>query len=357
MKTSIAEFLSLPYWSRIWIIQEVMLPSKVMIYSGSEEVDLRSFAFVLVRLVCGWPLESKEEEAERCRNLPGFWFMRQKSSNRHLDLELPSLVRNFSNSSCNNKLDRVYAMLSLVKNGHELTIDYDATPETVLRRTMLSCMNKLPPGDWLIAGAILIEALEIWPSDFGEARSPTSNRCLRGKRERLDNSQIAIKCDHSMRISVPVLGEATICIRDSSTEVANWESAICIYLAISNAGDTHIFEYAIGNDASGFGVKYARAHEYVEGHSQNYEETLCHLNETLYFRLDSPSEQVYYLDYSCYKMVFPHYAAYPTTKSLIKWTSPRPKLVKETSTISTNDHSETRQYDSRRLMPANRKFR
>jgi hypothetical protein len=197
MEATIVEFLSLPYWSRIWIIQEVMLPSKAVIL-----VDLRSFAFIIVELR-GRLLVHREWR--RFTTLPGYWFMFEKYDTRPLDIELPFLVRNFSSSRCNNIFDRVYAMLSLVKNGHQFTVNYDAAPETVLRRTMLFCMDetckgKLSLDELLEVGAMLITTLKVWPYNFSVARSPTSNRCLPGKREKLENSELSIKYDSSTTI-------------------------------------------------------------------------------------------------------------------------------------------------------------
>jgi hypothetical protein len=121
---------------------------------------------------------------------------------------------------------------------------------------------------------------------------------------------------------------------------------ICVYLVVSDAGDTHIFEYVIEKDISGFGVEYAPAHEYIEGHSQIYEEII----QPFPHLFNPTGDKVYYLDYPQYQMDDTH----SSRTSLLKWTSPRLKLLNESSTISIDDHSGTRHHGSRGMLPATR---
>lgn len=48
--------------------------------------------------------------------------------------DLPTLVRRFSRRGCFNKLDRVYALLSLAENGDKFRVDYDAEIEIAWTR-------------------------------------------------------------------------------------------------------------------------------------------------------------------------------------------------------------------------------
>jgi len=161
--TGMVQFLSLLYWSRIWIVQEMMLPPETTIFSGMCEVTLRLFAFVMVKLFMIGEL------TDTIHYLPDWRFMWSQFTLYWTDFDITretpllSLIRSFAHSGCFNKIDRVYALLSLAQNGHEFAIDYDVDLETLFRRTMSFSMDNKSLDDFLLAGATLIEALEIRP--------------------------------------------------------------------------------------------------------------------------------------------------------------------------------------------------
>jgi hypothetical protein len=73
LRTNIIRVLSVPYWSRIWIVQEVMLPGEASILVGMKEINLMAFAYVLVGLIthpCDEDWLNRIEDA--VENLHGF---------------------------------------------------------------------------------------------------------------------------------------------------------------------------------------------------------------------------------------------------------------------------------------------
>jgi len=141
-----------------------MLSPNKTIFSGMSEVALTLFASVVVCLC-----HDREEQQDVVDSLPGYQFMWSQFTIYYTDFDdtlerpLSSLIRAFAHSGCFDKLDRVYALLSLAQNGHEFIVDYGIDLETLLRRTMLFCMDNRSLDDLLLLGATLIEALEFRP--------------------------------------------------------------------------------------------------------------------------------------------------------------------------------------------------
>jgi hypothetical protein len=353
--TDIVQYLSLPYWTRIWIVQELMLPPEKTMFSEMGEIKLTLFANAMVNLV----IEHVETELQDViMSLPGYQFMWSQYTlsfnnfDRTLETPLLSLMRTFAHSGCFNKLDRVYALLSLAQNGHEFPIDYDVDLETLFRRTMLFVMNNRPLDDFLLAGATFIEALELRPirtpstmpeiGDASHSSEPTSSM------EKMRDSCLLIHYDRSISVASPVWGEAFLDIADDSGHLRSRYATPCLYLAIYDAGDVHIFEYTVEEDDSGVYVKYARAHEYVRGKPQICKEPLDISKNESYLWVDLPSEKVHY-----YKDPAGTRNNSYILPNLIEWTTPQLKL-EELPTVSFDDHSATAELRPRRLKPAKR---
>jgi len=348
----IVQCLSLPYWSRIWIIQEVMLPSKKQIFSGIGEVMLTLLAYVVDYFVTFDLFDTD------IWSLPGFRLIRSQRTFHYGGLDdmpettLLPLIRAFGYSGCSNKLDRVYALLSLAQNGHQFTIDYNVDSETLFRRTMLFFMDNRPLDDFLLAGAALIETLEIRPirtpatipniRDAIQSAKPTSSM------DKTGGPCLLIHYDRAISVASPVWGEALLDTADNSGHLLSRDATPCLYLAIYDAGDIHIFEYAVEEDKSGVSVKYARAHEYIRGKPQIYNEPLNISDDESYLWVDLPSEKVHY--YRLPSGTQRHPRVLP---DLIEWTAPQLKL-KELPTVSFDDHSATAELQPRRLKPAKR---
>jgi hypothetical protein len=132
---------------------------------------------------------------------------------------LSSLVRRFLRSGCVNKLDHVYALLSLAQNGHEFHIDYNIDIETLFRRTMIFCMENKSLDELLLDGAALIEALELRPfqppptlPNIGEAVSSEGESAIINP----GGPHLLVKYDPSMLVASPVWGEALLHTADAS---------------------------------------------------------------------------------------------------------------------------------------------
>lgn len=353
--TDIIQFLSLPYWSRIWIVQEVVLSPRKVLFLGTGEVQLRLFSQVLPALAedCA----GSYQQPEGIMSLPGelFTWPEYATPNtvhpQHGQL-LSWLVRGFAHSGCFDKRDHVYALLSLAQNGHKFTIDYDINAETLLQRTLSFCMDNIPLDELLLIGATLIRVLEIRPvrapSTMPKTRDVSHSSIPISSIERSRDSCLVINLEHSMPVSSPVWGEAVLDIADDSGHLLRRDTTLCIYIVISDATDIHIFEYAVKEDDSGICIMYARAHEYMRGKPQIYKEPLDISHRESYIWVDLPSEKVYY--YADPASTLEYRAIFP---DLIKCTAPQLKL-EEPSPLPFNDYSATAEPQPYRLKPAKR---
>jgi hypothetical protein len=156
---NIIRVLSVPYWSRIWIVQEMMLPGEASIFVGMKERNLIAFAYVLVGLIthlCDEDWLNGIEDA--VQNLHSFQLILPQYTSRTMDTyytsrtpSLVSLLVRYAQSGCVNKLDRIYGLLSLAQDGHKFPINYDIDIEALFRVTMRFCMDTRPLDDLLLA--------------------------------------------------------------------------------------------------------------------------------------------------------------------------------------------------------------
>ncbi|KAF2736284.1 HET-domain-containing protein [Polyplosphaeria fusca] len=117
---AIEQLLSLPWFSRVWIVQEIIANAQLMIVCGSSKISWVTFLEAIS--YCG--IDAKEGEVIR----PGFAAMRRIIRTwvkRHFpttnnttarDGGLLNLMTDFSNFSCSNSRDRIFAIYSLAND-------------------------------------------------------------------------------------------------------------------------------------------------------------------------------------------------------------------------------------------------
>ena len=140
--SSMKSVMTKPYWSRVWIVQEALLPRTLEIWLGGYRVDADELREVLF----DWPYITHilPSALEYVHSIPGmkllqcrkqFWNMRDPNS--HVwhgmfwpwEFELRWLLESFSTSQCSGLHDRVYALLGLVdakkRSEHLIVPDYN----------------------------------------------------------------------------------------------------------------------------------------------------------------------------------------------------------------------------------------
>ena len=130
-------------WSRIWIVQEIMLAKKVKVICGYKSADWDD----LGRLEA---LVTAEEWYVDCRGLPNRFNMLQRSRKRGKDVagqDLGDLLTKFGDMEFELPQDHVYALLGLatpLDTGEKVHVDYARPLMEILRNVLQSITLKDP---------------------------------------------------------------------------------------------------------------------------------------------------------------------------------------------------------------------
>jgi hypothetical protein len=262
----------LPYWSRIWIAQEILLPDDtrgsseaVKVFLGSRVVGFAS----LYHLVCELKDQLRymgigmwaENGESRMYHAYGGWKKlagRQISSWPSFEINLPELLAVFRHCKSGDRRDRIFALLSLTEERPQIDIDYGMDEISLLKHVMERFMDGRALDELLWLGAALLEALEI--------------RCLwesQAATEHDETAQILFLRPSWNRIRNPLWAETTLLVLSNPEAGEDHDHTMevmrSVSFTISEAQNIHIFEYATQESEAGVTVKYARAHEYVRG--------------------------------------------------------------------------------------------
>jgi hypothetical protein len=129
--SELAALCQTEYWSRVWIVQETVLASKVILHGEDDDenttssLDWKDFMQVcqaLANLPVNWPI-SKTALAIR-ESLPLRLESRRSSSSKVSPIE--SLLAIFEDSKCSEPRDKIYGLLSLAENWFRsaITVNY-----------------------------------------------------------------------------------------------------------------------------------------------------------------------------------------------------------------------------------------
>lgn len=320
---------SAAYWSRMWIVQEVILSPAAAIFTGTEEVDIDCLSIFLgdtreAMLNSRGPLEEtcllawrllnwRQTRLEKASNTPG-------AADTGFS-KLSTLFPTFSTSGAQNPVDRVFALLALAKNTKGFTVEYAWKAQDVFRYTVEFCMDGTATVDeLLLTGAHLLETLELLRSP-GVRRSVTYGGS-RGSNVKLplpkrgatftpgDAARAPVRFDGfsapgggvAWALSNLVWSDAMVQMRnDAGDDVSAEVHHEIVLFAVRDGKAVHVFEYAIARLDDTIGrwvVRYARAHEYLRGEARMGEEdNELHVGcRRVGFWAGVPSEEAWYFD-------------------------------------------------------------
>ena len=119
-----------PYWSRLWILQEVGVAQRIVLLLGQRTMSWKDWTMTLQRFL----VESDRPTTVRGSRLPGvnvtFWQPELKITS-----SLANLIVRFRDMQCADHRDRIYGLLGFVEDGDKFTVDYNENPQHLLRRT------------------------------------------------------------------------------------------------------------------------------------------------------------------------------------------------------------------------------
>lgn len=137
---AVQKILQNPYWQRLWIIQEVVVASKVIIQCGRANItweSLSSFKKAVIKQVIeGTKLKFSDRLAlSPLLDTVAFKLdlMRVAPTTNNLE----ELLRTFSGAQCSDTLDKIYGLVGLASDAGGLVIDYSKTPLDLFVDVML----------------------------------------------------------------------------------------------------------------------------------------------------------------------------------------------------------------------------
>lgn len=121
-------FSSLPYWSRMWIIQELLLAKCVSLMYGKSTISWNVFWAT----VGGIQRDQKIVRPDAMTTTPAYQHRRQWLERQFREAQpfalLNELLFRYATSQCLDIRGRVIALLSLVQGGSRFNPDYDDSP-------------------------------------------------------------------------------------------------------------------------------------------------------------------------------------------------------------------------------------
>jgi hypothetical protein len=336
-----------PYWERIWIAQEILLPSafKVFIFDGISKHSLSVLGSYFGEVLRGDEEEKKIEEKDGMDGSRYFIFMLVKAIGWGESTTKPSLINllaEFGRCRCQDDRDRIFALLALASPDIDVEVDYNIEPAELFRVVLGQHLRNTPIDHLLHFGALLINALRLQnlSNEPGSTRDGTPSRAL-------------IRQPPTGYISSLTWAKSRLFIQKGLNDAlraapCHEHSMDCIFVGVFDAGNVHVFEYAIESDDEYFPVKYARAYEYLRGQPQLREVAASAVGTERYGWLNKPSEDVYYLsNFEAMEKVNRTY--------LREWVSPNIELV--TGTVEHLSPVHQVGIVQHQMTPARRRYR
>ena len=135
------------YWSRVWIVQEVLLARDINIYCGNDSMSWDALGEFFESL----PIDLNKLQEQEIRQSTAsklYWRRRNRRYPPNGPAEtLLSLLMDYGRCSCTDVRDRVYALLGLAvdqHDGHGLQVDYELDRETLYFRVLTFCCQPAP---------------------------------------------------------------------------------------------------------------------------------------------------------------------------------------------------------------------
>jgi hypothetical protein len=160
-----------PYWNRMWIAQEILLPSvsKVFIFDGAKNHEMGDLHLYFLRTDGIRSLQGigrRVEDGDFTQYL-GSAYLKWRTPNYTLSRQtgtkpsLLTLLQFFSSCGCQDSRDHIFALLALVNAEFSVDVDYNLEPVQIFRTLLGQSLSGGSMEDVLFYGAHLIMALGI----------------------------------------------------------------------------------------------------------------------------------------------------------------------------------------------------
>lgn len=133
---AIRDLFERSYWSRMWIIQEIIHAKKLTVWCGSQRVEWA----ILDRLYLTMNMLEEENKldnhafATEIMRSPAFVMVWQRAHWRHPETPTPklqTLIETFQGWQCTDIRDKVYALVSMADHKTAVLPDYSRSPQQI----------------------------------------------------------------------------------------------------------------------------------------------------------------------------------------------------------------------------------
>jgi hypothetical protein len=138
--TALQQFFGNPYWTRLWIVQEIMLARYIRIFCGETLLSWDE-----IRRFCSGGLRRLPMDAVQAVPLQVKWLAEHALSAKMYSYS--ELLWTFHTSQCEDARDRVFGLQGLLEQAHRIEINYAKTTECVFSDVVVS-MTSFPPKTW-----------------------------------------------------------------------------------------------------------------------------------------------------------------------------------------------------------------
>jgi hypothetical protein len=135
------------YWTRIWIIQELVMATDIVLMYGTAKMEWRNFIYAMRHVYNSgyetgnvFRLINLREELSVTTMVDNAW-LHEKTTFGHRNDRLDRLLYMFGNNKSTDFRDRVYALLGLANRGFHIDIDYTIDRETLAGRVVRLCQE------------------------------------------------------------------------------------------------------------------------------------------------------------------------------------------------------------------------
>ncbi|KUJ24015.1 uncharacterized protein LY89DRAFT_727064 [Mollisia scopiformis] len=126
---AVIQLLERPYWSRLWIVQEISLSRKIDVWCGSMRVDFDAMATFLKSNPLYLPAGKNPDVAVRLLEhvneaAEAMFHNHQINGDRSGTYSVVTSVAFFADNQCHDPRDKIYGLLGIIGGEHKITIDY-----------------------------------------------------------------------------------------------------------------------------------------------------------------------------------------------------------------------------------------
>lgn len=122
--SSVYTLCNLRYWSRVWIVQEILKPKSILLVYGEHELPWDQVSTFLANLRLADPCPAPLPEELFSSRLSNFDQTRDVGSSGSASASMKNILLDYRSSHCSEKRDRIFALLSLGVGGDPLKVDY-----------------------------------------------------------------------------------------------------------------------------------------------------------------------------------------------------------------------------------------